>query len=54
MVLNFVLAIIFPGESFSNIFATVSCWISGIATIVLGVIALYVNAKYKKENEGWL
>lgn len=54
MIVNFAFAIIFPGDSFSNIFATVSCWISGIATIVLGVIALYVNARYKKENDDYL
>lgn len=54
MIVNFAFAIIFPGDSFSNIFATVSCWISGIATIVLGVIALHVNARYKKENDDYL
>ena len=54
MMVNFAFAIIFPGDSFSNIFATASCWISGIATIVLGVIALRVNARYKKENDDYL
>ena len=54
MVINVVLAIVFHGDNGANIFTTVSGWISGIATIVLGVIALYVNARYKKENDLYL
>lgn len=54
MVINIIMAIIFHGESGANIFTTLSGWISGIATIVLGVIAIYVNAQYKKENDDYL
>lgn len=54
MIANLVLAFIFHGESGANVFTTISGWISGIATIVLGVIALYVNAQYKKENDDYL
>lgn len=53
-IVNIVLAIIFQGDSGANIFTTISGWISGISTIVLGVIALYVNAKYKKDNDDYL
>lgn len=51
MVINVGLAIVFHGDSGANIFTTVSGWISGIATIVLGIVALFVNASYKKEND---
>jgi len=54
MMINFWLAIVFSGEDGANIFTTASGWISGIATIVLGVIALFVNAGYKKENDIYL
>ena len=54
MVASFVFAIKFHGEDGANIFTTISGWISGFATIVLGVIALYVNAQYKKENDDYL
>lgn len=54
MIVNFTFAVHFHGEEGANIFTTASGWISGIATIVLGVIALYVNAQYKKENDGYL
>lgn len=54
MMINFWLAIAFSGEDGANIFTTASGWISGIATIVLGVIALFVNAGYKKENDIYL
>lgn len=54
MLFNFVLAVVFPGDNGANIFTTVSGWISGIATIVLGIIALFVNAGYKKENDIYL
>ncbi len=54
MIVNFILAIFFHGESGANIFTTVSGWVSGIATIVLGVIAIKINAKYKEENDDFL
>lgn len=54
MILNFVLSIIFRGENGANIFTTISGWVSGIATIVLGLIAIRINAKYKKENDDFL
>lgn len=54
MLINIGMAIIYHGENGANIFTTISGWISGIATIVLGVIALLVNAEYKKENDIYL
>lgn len=40
MIVNIVLSIIFRGDSGANIFTTISGWVSGVATIVLGLIAL--------------
>lgn len=54
MLVNIGLAIVFCGDSGANIFTTISGWISGIATVVLGLIALWVNAQYKKENDIYL
>ena len=54
MIVNFSFAVKFHGEDGVNLFTTASGWISGIATIVLGVIALYVNGQYKKENDNYL
>lgn len=54
MIVNFAFAVKFHGENGANLFTTASGWISGIATIVLGVIALYVNGNYKKENDDYL
>ena len=51
VLVNIGLAIVFPGDNGANIFTAISGWISGIATIVLGVIALVVNAKYKEDND---
>lgn len=38
----------------SNIFTAVSGWVSGVATIILGVIAVVQNRKYKVENDRYL
>lgn len=54
MIVNLVLSIIFRGDSGANIFTTISGWVSGVATIVLGLIALWVNARYKNENDIYL
>ncbi len=54
MIINFIVAIVFHGENGANIFTTVSGWVSGIATIALGVIAIKINAKYKEENDDFL
>lgn len=54
IIINLILAIFFRGESGANIFTTISGWVSGIATIVLGVIAIKINAKYKEENDDFL
>ena len=53
-IINIILSIKFRGENGANIFTAISGWISGISTIVLGVIALYVNAQYKKDNDNYL
>ena len=54
MIVNFAFAIKYLGEDGANLFTTISGWVSGIATIVLGVIALCVNEQYKKENDNYL
>ena len=54
ILVNIGLAIIFHGDSGANIFTAISGWISGVATIALGVIALVVNEKYKKENDDFI
>ena len=54
VLVNFIFAIIFHGENGANIFTTISGWVSGIATIVLGLIAIKINAKYKEENDEFL
>lgn len=35
----------------SNLFTMISGWISGIATIVLGIIAIFQNKYYKKVQD---
>lgn len=54
MIINVAFSIAFRGENGANIFTTVSGWVSGVATIILGVIALYVDKEYKKENDEFL
>ena len=53
-VINIVLACIFRGADGANIFAAISGWVSGIATIILGVIAVVQNKKYKQENDSFM
>lgn len=48
---NIICAIIFKGSDGSNIFTALSGWVSGIATIALGIIAVVQNKKYKAEND---
>lgn len=43
----------FYRDTAANIFTAISGWVSGIATIALGVIAVIQNKKYKKENENF-
>ncbi|MDE6442032.1 MAG: hypothetical protein K2L12_04695 [Clostridia bacterium] len=38
----------------ANIYTAISGWVSGIATIILGVIAVVQNRKYKKENDSFM
>lgn len=41
-------------DEYSNIFTAVSGWVSGIATAVLGVIAVLQNERYEKDNKEYL
>lgn len=50
---NIVLAH-FKKEIGANIFTAVSGWVSGIATVILGAIAVIQNRKYKEENDRFL
>lgn len=52
-VVNIVFACIYD-ENGTNIFTAISGWVSGIATIILGVIAIVQNRKYKRENDRFL
>lgn len=49
-VTNIVLAVKFPSCG-TNIFTAISGWVSGVATVILGVIAVIQNKKYKEEND---
>ena len=53
MITNVIFAIIFMGSDGANIFTAISGWISGIATIVLGLIAFWQNQQYKKQNDAY-
>ena len=50
-VANMVCSIIFRGENGANIFTAISGWVSGIATVILGIIAVVQNKSYKEEND---
>lgn len=50
-IINIVFAIIFRGENGANIFTAISGWISGVATIFLGIIAVLQTKKYKMETD---
>ena len=41
----------YPGESNSNIFSMICSWLGIISSIILSVIALRVNAKYREADE---
>lgn len=51
MITNIIFAVIFKGNDGANIFTAISGWISGIATIVLGLIAFWQNKQYKNQND---
>lgn len=48
---NIVLSCIFRGTDGANIFTAISGWVSGVSTIILGVIAVVQNKQYKDEND---
>lgn len=48
---NIMYAIFCKAENTSNILTAASGWVSGLATALLGGIALAQNKKYKEENE---
>ena len=47
---NIVLSCVFPTDA-PNVFTTISGWVSGISTIILGIIAFGQNKRYKKDND---
>lgn len=47
---NIVLAVIFSSVG-ANIFTAISGWISGIATIILGIIAVWQNKLYQSQSD---
>lgn len=49
-IVNIALSAVFPNCS-TNIFTAISGWVSGISTIILGIIAVIQNRNYKKEND---
>lgn len=48
---NIEFAIEYPGEDFSNIFSVIGGWLGIISSIVLSLIALNINAKYRRNDE---
>lgn len=50
MIINVITSFVW-NDQFTNIFTTISGWVSGIATIVLGLIALHQNKAHKIEND---
>lgn len=48
--INIILACIFKQEG-ANIFTAISGWISGVATLAVGIIAYRQSEKYKLEND---
>lgn len=50
---NIVFACIYNREG-ANIFTAISGWVSGIATVILGIVAIVQNRKYKEENDKFL
>lgn len=47
---NIVFSINYPCSN-PNVFTTISGWISGFATIILGIIALFQNEQYKLQSD---
>lgn len=48
---NIIVLAHFKKESGANIFTAVNGWVSGIATAILGTIAVVQNRNYKQEND---
>lgn len=51
---NIVCACVFSGENGANIFTAFGGWISGFATVILGVVAVMQNKNYKEEDDRYL
>lgn len=52
-VANIISTVIWKEEllQYANLFTAISGWVSGIATIILGYIAISQNKRYKEEND---
>lgn len=50
-VANIICSIIFHGDNGANIFTAISGWISGIATVIVGIIAYRQSMRHKLESE---
>lgn len=53
-IVNIVLAARSDNNNEANIYTAISGWVSGVATIILGVIAVIQNKLYKQENDRYL
>lgn len=51
--INIVFASVY-GTQAPNIFTAISGWVSGVATVALGIIALVQNERYEKDNEHYI
>lgn len=51
--INIVFASVY-GTQAPNIFTAVSGWVSGVATVALGIIAIVQNERYEKDNEKYI
>ena len=52
-VINIAFSFVYP-KDYSNVFTSISGWVSGIATAVLGIIAVVQNERYEKDNQIYL
>lgn len=51
--INIICSIIFD-DKMSNLFTSISGWVSGIATVVLGIIAVRQTDRYEESNNTYL
>lgn len=48
---NIVYSVKFTESQYTNVFTALGGWVSGISTIVLGIIAVWQNKQYKRQSD---